>query len=147
MRRQVLLALGACLLAGAGPADDEVKKELKKLQGEWVMAGLEIDGRPVPEDKIKGTTLLIKGDKYTVTVKGKSHETTFTIDPGRKPKAIDMFFPDGPNAPKLSKGIYALEGDTLKLCRAQAPGQPRPKEFATWPDTGVFLVTWKRPGK
>jgi uncharacterized protein (TIGR03067 family) len=147
MRRKVLLVLGAWVLLGAEPARDDVKKELKKLQGEWVMAELEIDGRPVPGEKFKGTTLVIRGDKYTVKVKGRSYETTFTLDPGRKPKALDMFFPDGPNAPKVSKGIYSLEGDTFKLCRAQAPGQPRPKEFATWPDTGVFLVTWKRPEK
>ncbi len=144
MRRRALLILTAALLAAADKPPDDVKKDLEKMQGTWVMTVLEIDGKLVPEEKLKDTTLVIKGDKYTTTVKGKSHEATFTLDPAKKPKAIDMTMADGPNKDKVHRGIYELDGDTLRLCRGQQPDRERPAEFGTWPDSGVFLVVWKR---
>ena len=141
----VLLAVLASAVA-AGPKD--AKKELDRLQGTWVMESLEIDGQVLPEDKIKGTTLVIKGDRYIVKVKDQSFETTFKLDPAKKPKAIDMYFATSPaEAPKLAKGIYELDGDTLKLCRYQAPEKARPTQFGSWPDTGLFVVVWKRQKK
>jgi uncharacterized protein (TIGR03067 family) len=144
MRRRMLVALGVVLFASVARAEDAARKDLEALQGEWVMAALEIDGKQVPEEKIRGTTLTVKGDRYTVKVKDNSHEVTFKLDPSQKPKAIDMFLPNGTDAPKRSPGIYKIDGDTFQLCRAQAAEQERPRDFGTWPNTGVFLVTWKR---
>ena len=125
-------------------ADRAVKADLKKLQGKWTMTGLEIDGKVVGEDKFKDTTLEIKDDKYIVKSGKNTYEVRFKLDPAKKPKEIDLFFPDPPNLDKLHRGIYLIDGDTFKLCKAQAADQPRPTEFGTWPDTGVFMVTWKR---
>jgi len=141
MRRAFLLV--PLILIGAEPTD-EAKKDLEKLQGEWVMAALEVNGKPVPEEKVRGTILTIKGDKYTLGVKDAKHEVTIKLDPAQKPKAIDMLFPDGTNVPKVGKGIYKIEGDTFVLCRSQATEGARPTDFATTPDTGYFMVTWKR---
>jgi uncharacterized protein (TIGR03067 family) len=143
MRRIFCCALPVLLLVAAKPADD-AKKDLEKLQGEWIMTELEIDGKPVPGDKIEGTTLTIKGDKYIVSVKDKKHEVTITLDPSKDPKAIDMAFTDGTDAPKVGKGIYKLDSDTLILVRAQATDSERPTSFGTWPNSGCFMVTWKR---
>lgn len=147
MRATVLAVLAACLPLAADGTKDDAKKELERLQGTWTMAALEIDGQPVPADKLRGTTLEIKGHKYIVTVKGEKHAMALALDPSQKPKAIDMTAADGPNKDKVHRGIYELEGDTLKLCRAREPDGERPTEFGTWPDTGVFLVTWKREKK
>jgi uncharacterized protein (TIGR03067 family) len=138
-----VLLLSAALPALGGPAE-QAEQELRRLQGEWVMAALEVDGQAVPEEKIRGTTLRIKGDQYVVTADGKTYEVTLRLDPSASPKAVDMAFPDGPNAPKVGKGIYKLEGDTFVLCRAQSTEGERPAQFGTWPNTGVFMVTWKR---
>jgi uncharacterized protein (TIGR03067 family) len=143
MISRILLLLSASLLAVAEPAA-EAKKELERLQGEWVMAALEVEGQQVPEAKIQGTTLTIKGDKYIVTTREMKHEVTIQLDPAQKPKAIDMAFPDGTNLPKIGKGIYKLEGDNFILCRAQSTEADRPAQFGTWPNTGLFMVTWKR---
>jgi len=130
----------------AEPAD-EAKKDLEKLQGEWVMAALEVNGQPVPETKIQGTTLTVKGDKYTTHVKDTKHEVTIKLDPSQKPRAIDMIFPDGTNLPKIGKGIYKMDADTFVICRAQSTDGARPTDFATTPNTGYFVVTWKRKAK
>jgi len=127
----------------AEPAD-EAKKELERLQGTWVMAGLEVNGEAVPEAKLQGTTLVIRGDKYIVKVKETTHETTIAVDPAKKPKAIDMYLPNGTDAPKLSEGVYDLDGDTLRICRNQAAGEARPAQIGSWPNTNLFVVTWKR---
>jgi uncharacterized protein (TIGR03067 family) len=139
-----LLLIVALLTIATDKEKDQAKKDLDSLQGTWVMAGLEVEGKQVPEEKITGTTLTIKGDRYIVKVKDTAHEVTIKLDPAKKPKAIDMYFPDGPELPKLAKGIYEVDGDTFKICRAQAPGQDRPREFVTETNTGRFIVTWKR---
>lgn len=145
--KTVLGLLCLCVIAAAPPPRDEGKRELARLQGEWVMAGLEVNGETVPEGKLKGTTLTIRGDKYAVKVKKTTHETTIKLYPEKSPKAIDMFFPDGPDLPRLSEGVYEVDGDTLKICRRQTPGEPRPTKMGTWPDTDLFVVTWKRKPK
>ncbi len=38
--------------------------------------------------------------------------------------------------------IYALEGDTLRICRPES--EDRPTEFASQPDSGILLLTAKR---
>jgi uncharacterized protein (TIGR03067 family) len=124
--------------------DDAAKKDREQLQGTWTMEALEVEGQVVPADKLLGTTLLIKGDKYIIQVKDQRYETSFTLDATRKPKTIDMIFLDGPNKDKLARGIYSVEGDVFKMCRTREPDRDRPTEFGTWPNTGVFLVTWKR---
>jgi uncharacterized protein (TIGR03067 family) len=131
-------------LLAADKAAEAAKKELEKLQGTWVMESLEVDGQAVPEEKLQKTTLTIKGDKYVTKVKDRTFETTIQLDPTQKPKAIDMYFPAGTDPPKLAKGIYEVDGDRLKLCRHQMPGQDRPQQFGTWPNTGLFMVVWKR---
>jgi uncharacterized protein (TIGR03067 family) len=141
--KHLSLLLSVSLLSAAEPAKD-AKKELERLQGEWVMAALEVEGQQVPEAKIQGTTLTVKGDKYIVTTGGKKHEVTIALDPTKDPKAINMAFPDGPNLPKIGKAIYKLEGDTFILCRTQSTEGDRPAQFGTWPNTGLFMVTWKR---
>jgi uncharacterized protein (TIGR03067 family) len=144
MKVKLPAAVLAVLLVGAADTSNDAQKELEKLQGTWIMAALEVDGQQVPEEKLQGTKLTIKGDKYIVTVKDKSHEVVITLDPAKKPKTIDMVFADGPNKDKVHRGIYELEKDTFKLCRAREPDGERPTEFATQPNTGVFMVTWQR---
>jgi uncharacterized protein (TIGR03067 family) len=44
---------------------------------------------------------------------------------------------------KNAKGIYALEGDTLKICVNMENGE-RPKEFSSKPGLNQFVMTLKR---
>ena len=143
--KKTLLVVVACLcLAAAPPPLSESKRELLRLQGTWEMAALEVNGEEVPAKKLRGTTLTVRGDKYVVKVKDVAHETTIKLDPGKDPRAIDTYFPNGTELPKLSKGVYDLDGDTFRVCRHQTPGEDRPTQIGSWPNTNLFVVTWKR---
>ena len=64
----------------------------------------------------------------------------FTIDLTRKPKETTDTLPDG----KQIKGIYELDGDTLKWA-ANEPGKTdRPKEFESKEGSERLLLTLKR---
>jgi uncharacterized protein (TIGR03067 family) len=145
VKTKALLILSVFLcIAAAPPRIDEAKRELSRMQGTWTMEALEVNGEEVPAKKLMGTTLTIKGDKYVVKVKDNSYETTIKLDPSKDPKHIDTYFPNGTELPKLSKGVYELDGDTLKICRHQTPGEDRPAQIGSWANTNLFVVTWKR---
>src|SRR5262245_52735236 len=118
--------------------------DLEKMQGEWVMVGLEVREESVPAKKLAGTTLVVKQDTYTTVVGKKEYPVTFTLDPKQDPRHIDMMIPDGDGTPRLSKGIYKFEGDRLVVCRGQAPGGDRPRNFVSSAKYDWFVVTWER---
>jgi uncharacterized protein (TIGR03067 family) len=145
MQPKIAVFLIACLFPSGDDAKDKaVKADLDKLQGTYKMVSLEVDGKAVPEDKLKSGRLTIKGDKYVVKVDEQTYETQMILDPEQKPKAIDMKFLDGANKDKTALGIYKIDGDTFTMCRRLNPGQARPQDFGTWPDTSAFMVVWKK---
>jgi uncharacterized protein (TIGR03067 family) len=125
--------------------DDVAKKDMKALQGDWTMAALEVNGVDVPANKLEGTVLTIKDDRYIVKVKDKLVTTAIIeLNPKTDPKQLDMTPQDGDKKDKLMKAIYKIDGDTFKVARGLNPEQERPTQFATWPDTNYFVVTWKK---
>ena len=118
--------LGWYGLATARPADDkDPKADKDKLQGKWKITEAVLHGRPLPLDRavaILGDTVEFKGDKVTLRT-----ESTFTLDPSKSPKWIDMPTADG----KGFVGVYALDGDKLTL-HCTVPGttaRPTDLEF------------------
>jgi uncharacterized protein (TIGR03067 family) len=134
----ILVASTCALLAeDKKPADDQ-----KKLLGAWKIVAMEENGKA--SDDFKDAVLTMQEGKYTIqTPDGEVLDGTYKVNSSAKPKEIDFVPNFGRNKGKTTLGIYALEGDTLKICRDDA-GKPRPKEFATRPDTGLIVFVLKR---
>jgi uncharacterized protein (TIGR03067 family) len=138
------VAFGLALTADAVPGD-ATKKDLDAMQGTWQVVAMEIDGQAVPEEQLKPFKLTIKGDKGSHTSPdGKIEEATIKLDATKKPKAIDITPLTGPDKGNTMRGIYTLEGDTIKVCMTHK-GDVRPAEFKGGKDLAV--MTMKREKK
>src|SRR5262249_35198748 len=136
MGMQFLLLLATTGIAVAGqPPDEALQTEQVKLQGTWVIVGTGLGGIPNPARGVPGITIV--GDRISSfrvqkqgneIVKSKEEEWgTFTIDPSKLPKAIDLKYSSGPNKGKTAKGIYALARREMLLCLGKV-GKERPTE-------------------
>jgi len=118
-------------------------KDGDTIQGTWLPSAAELGGKMFPDEVRKTIKLVIKGDKYTVTVGEKVDKGTVKLNPAAKPKALDITGTEGPNKGKTILAIYERNGDTLRVCY-DLSGKNRPKEFKTKEGTQLFLVTYKR---
>ena len=145
MKRLPFLLIVPTLALGAeGAKDEEAAKDLKKMQGDWVVVSMEVDGMRIPDDDAQALFRTVKGDKYTVSRYRKTAgKGTIKLDATKKPRAIDAL-PDGAaEKAKPLLGIYEFEGNKLKLCFARA-GMARPTEFLSKEDSGHTLTIWQR---
>jgi uncharacterized protein (TIGR03067 family) len=129
--------------SGAIP-DVLADREVKALEGEWVVVGLEADGRKASADEMKGMRWTVRGTEITGTdPDGGGGKMSFRLDPGKSPKEIDLTPLDGREKGKVAAGIYRLEDGRLQVCMRDAGG--RPKEFVSGPGQG--LITLERAKK
>src|SRR5436190_22718911 len=103
------------LLAADEPADDAAKKESDKFAGTWKIATDERDGQPDKVSQGAVTTYAADGKFSVKFADGTSGEGTYKLDPSKTPKAIDYTLDHGVDKGKSHKGIYSLEGATLKI--------------------------------
>src|SRR4051812_1813 len=98
----------------ATPTDGDqaslTRRDMDALQGKW--------------DFVAGrwpSQLSFVGDHFTVRFQnGDTYHGTYTLDPTRRPKAIDMTVTDGPEAHEglIALCLYELDGDQLRWCPA-----------------------------
>ena len=144
----VLLIAGAALVIGADEKkDDAVKEEMKKFEGTWVCVSVEQMGEKAPADAVKGIKAVVKGDKVTISQGDMVlDESTYTVDPTKKPKTMDITTTTGTDKGKKSYAIYQLDGDKLLICMVENE-KDRPKELATKKDSKGTLIEYKREKK
>jgi uncharacterized protein (TIGR03067 family) len=122
-------------------ADDA--KDSAALQGTWLPAAAELGGKPFPDEIRKTIKLVVKEDKYTVTVGTKLDKGSVKLNSSAKPKRMDITSSEGPNKDKTFKAIYEIDGDTLKVCYELAGGD-YPTEFKSTEENGWYLVKYKK---
>jgi uncharacterized protein (TIGR03067 family) len=140
----MMLAISLCvalvLAIAVGPNDDANAIDLKRMQGDWMVASMKVNGMKVPDDEAQALFRSVDGQKYTVSHFSKPIGSgTFKIDATKEPKTIDST-PQGKDKPLL--GIYQFDGPSLKICNAAA-GKPRPTGFAAGPASEQTLIVWQ----
>jgi len=147
MRNRLALVLGVALF-GSAIADDksDAKKDHEKIQGTWTFVSMERGGEKVPLGD-PAPMITFDGNKFTV----KAGETvlqagTQTLDPTKKPKAVDSTVTEGEGKGTTMLGIYELDGDMLKAC-FDTEGKKRPTEFKSAAGDMHMLVVLKRAKK
>ena len=123
---------------------DESRGDAGALCGTWSCASAVIDGKPLADAVVKELRLTIDPNRYKTERGGEVlFDSTYRIDASKRPRQIEMTATEGDAAGQPALGIYALDGDTLRLCYVM-PGGNRPKAFESTPGSKAFLVTWKR---
>ena len=140
--RVVATTLWATLsIANAQGADPVTAKD---LIGSWTCVSATIDGKPLAPDTSKDLRLTMTADRYK-TERGAQvlFDSSYKLDSSKTPPQIDMIGTEGDLKGKVAPGILKLDGDTLTMCYVM-PGKERPTAFESQPNSGAFLVTWKR---
>ena len=127
-------------LAAGELQEDAARVEQDKLQGTWLPVSYVADGMEKDPKDYTDHKLIIEGDKFSMPDRGKG---TFTIDPTKTPKIIDLQYDRKPGDDKRRRpilGVYELDGDMLKL----HVDQRRPKDFTPPGAGGGSLISYKR---
>jgi RNA polymerase sigma-70 factor (ECF subfamily) len=135
----------APMKTASGNADQsKADSDAEKIQGTWAVVSAEQGGEELPSEAIKDATAVITADKIVFTPpKGENRQSSYKLDPKKDPKVIEIKPLDGPAKGKTINGLYALDGDRLKLCLTNGSG-PAPTELATKSNSGFLLLILKR---
>lgn len=131
----VLVCLTSWLPAAAKPGSE--------LLGTWVLLTTEFDGKqkPVPKELHGEYFVTITPDHYSDFLHDHELERmTWKAEPGAKPRTLDLITKTG-----TRKAIYAIEGNSLRVCFAE-PGKDRPTSFSSAkPGCGLLSYERKKP--
>ena len=120
-------------------------KDLDGMQGTWNLVSAMEDGTVLPEDKVRQTTIVVKGNTFRfpgLADDATATAGTFKLDTTKNPKEMDSTSAEK----EVSLGIYELEPGSYKVCFAPA-GKPRPTDFSSEPGSGQILQIWERQKK
>jgi RNA polymerase sigma factor (sigma-70 family) len=127
---------------------DPSRSDREKLQGVWRMDDVQARGKATREVKDRKVTWTFDGDKLTTFDEGSSDpdnewKATFKLDATRNPMEIDFDVHEGHSQGKTFVGIYALDGDNLKVCVGRSQDR-RPRKFVTTNEDTFVIFRMKR---
>ncbi|MEK6236079.1 MAG: TIGR03067 domain-containing protein, partial [Planctomycetales bacterium] len=87
--------------------NQDAKKDQDALQGTWRGVEFVASGKPVPKEAAERITFVFEGNKMTLSgTDGPQKRTfSFTLDPSKNPKAIDVSPLEGAFKGKTSSAI------------------------------------------
>ncbi len=93
------------LTVGAAPREAIEEDDLKRMQGDWMVASMTANGMKYPDEEAQSLFRTIEGNNYQISRYSKPiGKGTFRIDPSATPKTIDSSPSTDPSKPIL--GIY-----------------------------------------
>jgi uncharacterized protein (TIGR03067 family) len=136
-----MVVVVAAVAAAPADKDDPSAKDLKGLQGTWQMEKGVRGGAEAPADQVAKMKLVVSGNNFSLGDSSRADKAVVELDASNTPASIDL-----KRGERTVKGIYLLEGDTLKLCLGR-PGTDRPKEFVSKAGSETALMVFKRVKK
>jgi uncharacterized protein (TIGR03067 family) len=128
----------------AGAAGKETAADpLAPLQGTWEIVSFEQNGSAAPQDDVAGITVVITGSAYKLINKDNVSKGSFTLDPSKDPKQMDVRHQSESGDEQSMLAIYEVTADTMRVCY-NPEGGSRPTSFSTKPDSGHISITYKR---
>jgi len=141
-----LLAAGLIGTAWAAPKEDNAVQQKENLQGEWKSLITQGYGKDAPDEERKTIYLTFKGDQLLAKYGEKTAEATYKLILTKAgPSQVDVTVTQGTDSVKgkTFKGIYLLEGNTLKISYRDS-GKPRPSTFTDEDEAGVYTISFKK---
>ena len=145
MRAHCLLFLLVTFIVAADePKGNSAKKDMDKLQGYWRVSNVAQVGTLGPDKDVRNLRLVFTEKILSFEWVGKAtYDAKYRLDPTKKPKTIDITFITGPDEGKTFRGIYELEGKTLKLCYSRSESK-RPTKLSSKPEAECLLLVLKQ---
>jgi uncharacterized protein (TIGR03067 family) len=128
---------------------DRSQRELQTIQGTWTLVAVEADGWELPQALIKQPKFVwvIEGDKITHRPEiGVKRESLFELDLSQSPNQIAFRPLNGRANGRWKHAIFALDGDSLKVCLSK-DGNQLPSRFATKARDGLRILVFKRQAR
>jgi RNA polymerase sigma-70 factor (ECF subfamily) len=99
---------------------EKPKSDQELIQGTWIPVSVEQGGQMLPKERFENDKLIVTKDKIALNVleNGVAREGTYTIDPEKKPRHIDMTFGN-----VTMMGLYELKGKSLTIAISER-GRP-----------------------
>src|SRR5436305_3761305 len=144
-RLVIIAAVGLLIGACNRQTPAQPKTDLDRFQGPWYLVMAMQDGKILPEDKVKQTTIVFKDDTFRFPDSAEyatSKSGTIKLDATKTPKEMDAISTEK----EVMLGIYALDEGGYKVCFAP-PSKPRPTEFTSTPGNGQIFQVWERQKK
>jgi uncharacterized protein (TIGR03067 family) len=151
MRCFLILLATVSMVAGAQPTDAK-KKEFAKLQGQWEIVSVELDGKDI-SSLFKNGKAIVKDNQIEVSIEsGRKLARSFQLDVTTTPRCVDFQIVDakGKATGTIQEGIYEWQKDSLRICILIKDGvKERPLEFSTQPQSGriLYVIKRKSPGE
>jgi uncharacterized protein (TIGR03067 family) len=120
------------------PVKSEPNDDKDAIQGTWKVARYE--GEPGADYLLEFNKWVIKGKEISYGDRGPVY--TYTIDPTRKPKALDLTTVGKGGNEAIHRAIYELSGDTLKVRIPYQHPAKRPENME--PDGAAPVCTFER---
>ena len=146
MKRFLFLMTAGLVVAAGAPQGSPAGHNRQQLQGTWELVTLEASVRHLSSLSMKDLAdarLVIREEVWRWKLGKSKLKMTARLDPDKNPKTIDLTITAGPARGKTFRAIYLLERDTLKICLHRKPGNERPTEFVTGPDSEFVIMVWK----
>jgi uncharacterized protein (TIGR03067 family) len=143
--RKTGMVYAVALVVGGGLVGCDSQSDKDGLQGNWVLTGISANGKANPVNAGANVVFTFSGEKLLTNEPGKPvEESSFQIDPNHSPKHINLS-----KDKDKDEGIYALDGDTLKIGFMFSPGTPgKPSGRPTGFDANnVMTLSFKREKK